>query len=149
MASSHRQKKLRLSSREALRGVNKMSTVKSTKCVRKLERPRPLRLNSDSDGASTASTIGPANGVLTDSPEPLAFPEEKVVRELERLHTSVNNGNFDATLSAQIGSLCRHARGERGLHGQLQPRCACFSLGPYYVEALVSSQLQGVGRGRQ
>lgn len=81
--------------------------TKNTKCVRKLERPRPLRLNSDSDRSSSA-VVSPAESVstLSDSSAPCAFTEEEVINELEILHVSVNNGNFDETVSAQIGTVC-------------------------------------------
>lgn len=81
--------------------------TKSTKGVRKLERPRPLRLNSDSERCSS-TVVSPAESVstLSDSSAPCAFTEEEVINELEILHVSVNNGNFDETVSAQIGTVC-------------------------------------------
>uniref|UniRef100_A0A1E1XD05 Eukaryotic translation initiation factor 4e-binding protein mextli n=1 Tax=Amblyomma aureolatum TaxID=187763 RepID=A0A1E1XD05_9ACAR len=83
-----------------------MST-KSTKGVRKLERPRPLRLNSDPD-KSPSSVLSPAESVtmLIDANAQCAVTDEDVLKEIEMLHISVNNGNYDATILPLIANVC-------------------------------------------
>ncbi|XP_075530702.1 eukaryotic translation initiation factor 4E-binding protein Mextli-like isoform X6 [Dermacentor variabilis] len=83
-----------------------MST-KSTKSVRKLERPRPLRSNSDSD-KSPSSLLSPAESVtmLLDTNAQCSVSDEDVLNEIETLHVSLNNGNYDATILALIANVC-------------------------------------------
>ncbi|XP_070386950.1 eukaryotic translation initiation factor 4E-binding protein Mextli-like isoform X5 [Dermacentor albipictus] len=83
-----------------------MST-KSTKGVRKLERPRPLRSNSDSD-KSPSSLLSPAESVtmLLDTSAQCNVSDEEVLNEIETLHVSLNNGNYDATILALIANVC-------------------------------------------
>ncbi|XP_072142293.1 uncharacterized protein [Dermacentor andersoni] len=87
-------------------GKKKMST-KSTKGVRKLERPRPLRSNSDSD-KSPSSLLSPAESVtmLLDTNAQCSVSDEDVLNEIETLHVSLNNGNYDATILALIANVC-------------------------------------------
>ncbi|XP_037503191.1 eukaryotic translation initiation factor 4E-binding protein Mextli isoform X2 [Rhipicephalus sanguineus] len=83
-----------------------MST-KSTKGVRKLERPRPLRSSSDSD-RSPSSLLSPAESVtmLLDTNAQCSVNDEDVLNEIETLHVSLNNGNYDATILSLIANVC-------------------------------------------
>uniref|UniRef100_A0A131YZW3 K Homology domain-containing protein n=1 Tax=Rhipicephalus appendiculatus TaxID=34631 RepID=A0A131YZW3_RHIAP len=83
-----------------------MST-KSTKGVRKLERPRPLRSSSDSD-RSPSSLLSPAESVtmLLDTNAQCSVNDEDLLNEIEALHVSLNNGNYDATILALIVNVC-------------------------------------------
>uniref|UniRef100_L7LW34 Eukaryotic translation initiation factor 4e-binding protein mextli n=1 Tax=Rhipicephalus pulchellus TaxID=72859 RepID=L7LW34_RHIPC len=83
-----------------------MST-KSTKGVRKLERPRPLRSSSDSD-RSPSSLLSPAESVtmLLDTNAQCSVNDEDLLNEIETLHVSLNNGNYDATILALIVNVC-------------------------------------------
>uniref|UniRef100_G3MQ90 K Homology domain-containing protein n=1 Tax=Amblyomma maculatum TaxID=34609 RepID=G3MQ90_AMBMU len=82
-------------------------SAKSTKGVRKLERPRPLRLNSDPD-KSPSTVLSPAESVtmLIDANAQCAVTDEDVLKEIEMLHISVNNGNYDATILPLIANVC-------------------------------------------
>uniref|UniRef100_A0A131XEZ5 Putative transcription factor btd n=1 Tax=Hyalomma excavatum TaxID=257692 RepID=A0A131XEZ5_9ACAR len=81
--------------------------TKSTKGVRKLERPRPLRSNSDSD-RSPSSHLSPAESVsmLLDTNAQCTVNDEEVLNELETLHVSLTNGNYDSTVLVLIANVC-------------------------------------------
>ncbi|XP_077502799.1 uncharacterized protein LOC144113544 isoform X3 [Amblyomma americanum] len=82
-------------------------SAKNTKGVRKLERPRPLRLNSDPE-KSPSSVLSPSESVtmLIDTNAQCAVTDEDVLKEIEMLHISVNNGNYDATILPLIANVC-------------------------------------------
>ncbi|XP_064467209.1 uncharacterized protein LOC135378196 isoform X2 [Ornithodoros turicata] len=95
---------------------------KSVKAVRKLERPRPLRLGSEQDKAPIA-LLSPADGVLhlNDS------SDEQVLGELENLHVSVNNGNYNSALLSQIALVCNllKAKGS-GIENSFPDQLDCY-----------------------
>ncbi|XP_029834459.2 eukaryotic translation initiation factor 4E-binding protein Mextli isoform X1 [Ixodes scapularis] len=74
---------------------------KSMKGIRKLERPRPLHLNSDQEKGSTGTLSPTDNAPLRND-----TTDEEVLNELEALHISVNNGNLDKTTLSQIVHVC-------------------------------------------
>ncbi|CAN7991707.1 unnamed protein product, partial [Ixodes hexagonus] len=74
---------------------------KSMKGIRKLERPRPLHLNSEQEKCSTG-TLSPTD----NTPLRNDATDEDVLNELEALHVSVNNGNLDKTTLSQIVHVC-------------------------------------------
>lgn len=77
-------------------------SAKSVKGVRKLERPRPLRLNSDQD-KSPSTILSPIEAFPSQGD---ATNDEDVMDTLERLHISVNNGNLDGSTRSQIVRVC-------------------------------------------
>ncbi|CAN8014601.1 unnamed protein product [Ixodes persulcatus] len=74
---------------------------KSMKGIRKLERPRPLHLNSDQEKGSTGTLSPTDNGPLRND-----TTDEEILSKLEGLHISVNNGNLDKTTFSQIVHVC-------------------------------------------
>nr|XP_037284055.1 uncharacterized protein LOC119176806 [Rhipicephalus microplus] len=83
-----------------------MST-KSTKGVRKLERPRPLRSSSDTD-KSPSSLLSAAESMAMslDTNAQCSVNDEDLLMEIEMLHVSLNNGNYDSTIQALIANVC-------------------------------------------
>ncbi|XP_065299449.1 serine-rich adhesin for platelets-like [Dermacentor albipictus] len=86
-------------------------SVKSTKCVRKLERPRPLR-STDTPGSdpdkSLTPLLSPAEDTtsLTDGVMCASTDQLLLLSQMESLCASIDNGNRGATVS-QICSLLK------------------------------------------
>ncbi|XP_049525142.1 uncharacterized protein LOC119465137 isoform X3 [Dermacentor silvarum] len=124
-----------------------MST-KSTKSVRKLERPRPLRSNSDSD-KSPSSLLSPAESVtmLLDTNAQCTVSDEDVLNEIETLHVSLNNGNYDATILTLIANVYDLLK----LKGPSMESCFKDQLDCYFVtlrNASRDDRLEVMGRLR-
>ncbi|KAL3207159.1 hypothetical protein MRX96_010475 [Rhipicephalus microplus] len=81
--------------------------TKSTKGVRKLERPRPLRSSSDTD-KSPSSLLSAAESMAMslDTNAQCSVNDEDLLMEIEMLHVSLNNGNYDSTIQALIANVC-------------------------------------------
>ncbi|XP_013783796.1 eukaryotic translation initiation factor 4E-binding protein Mextli-like isoform X1 [Limulus polyphemus] len=76
--------------------------TKAVRNVRKLERPRPLKVPSE--GSRRQNTVLAASGDSSTSLNDNTV--EDVIQDLESLHISINNGNLDDTTLSKIIKVC-------------------------------------------
>ncbi|OQR71666.1 hypothetical protein BIW11_10864 [Tropilaelaps mercedesae] len=92
--------------------VAALSKSSSVKCVQKLSKPRPLKLGSSGESENVPPLVSPVALTYANVDN---INEDDVLRELESLHVSISNGNYEPATSAQVSRVCQLLK-LRGAH---------------------------------